>query len=171
MKTSRILIALICSEIVFSAFWFLFPSTLDPILPAAYSILRGHVTSYPALGYPALFIPAVVFGINPMWWIFYLQLILCLAGVWLFFTEFEVNIHWGTVFGLLPFVAVMALKQTAAVPCALVIVAVVLMRHRKVWAAAVVLALCALFRTELLLLLPCLAFGLRRTREAYGMLI
>jgi Gpi18-like mannosyltransferase len=72
-------------------------------------------------------------------------------GVWLFLTRFDIEINWGTGLLLIPWVAVMSLERSCAMPCFLLMFAVVLVRESKMVWAALCLALCYLFRTEYLL--------------------
>ena len=145
--------------VLFVVFWFLFPMNPQWLLDSAYGLLRGRVSNYPSMGYPAMFVPAIWLGLSPVWFMFGVQFIMCVSGVGLWWAEFGVPSQWYHVFAILPFVACMALMQTAAIPCFLVLVAVVALRHGKTWVAAVLVGICGLFRTELLILLPCLSYA------------
>ena len=148
----RIPLAFLTVNVAYFVFVYLFPSDWGHMVWAANQILGGTVPTYPAFGYPMMFIPAIVLGINPFMWALAIQGVMLLVGVYLWFIEFKVEVTVLNTFLLLPFVAVMALMQTAAVPCFLVLCAVLLLRRERVWPAALLLGLCGLFRTELLIL-------------------
>jgi hypothetical protein len=153
-RNSRILTVLIGVELFFSLCWYLFPANhLYLHLEAVQHIIRGNVLSYPAMGYPLFLLPAVMLGVHIGAWAFYLQLLMCLMGVAIFYLTFHIEPNAWNAFALLPFVAVMALEQSAAIPVYLFLVCFSFLRMRKIWLPAILLGICVLFRTEFLLLL------------------
>jgi hypothetical protein len=152
-KNNKTLLLVIWIELLFSLFWYLFCTNhLYLNLEATYRILGGDVLSYPALGYPVFLLPAVVLGIHVPAWAFYIQLSLCVFGILAWLRMFRIEPSPRIAFGILPFIAVIALEQAATLPVFLFLICLKLMREDKIWLSAILLGLCVLFRTELLLL-------------------
>ena len=156
-KHLKIALVLLWTECLFVLYWLLFTSggnDAEWTIPAAQRLIHlqtyADAYGFPALGYQLMYAIPIVLGLDIFVFQMLLRLSLCIMGAWLFLTRFDIEIHLGTGLLLIPWVAVMSLERSCAMPCFLVMLAIVLIRESRMAGAALCLALCYLFRTEYL---------------------